>query len=388
MDKKKLFFLEKKNELVECELISSSPSKRQIRVLEGENKGKLKTVHPEGVSWGKLYPRVFSSQEKPENLFVFKGRALVVEAKADETVPKNDEGYRFQPFLANVIDCVNSKEPVLLTGGAGCGKTSHIEQLAARCKQPFLRVNLNGETRLSDFIGKLQVINGETVWIDGILPMAMKKGYWLLLDEVDTADPSILSLLYPVLEENPVLVLKENSGEIVRPHSNFRIFATANSIGVMQDRSSSYSGTNSMNEAFLDRWQVLFISDLPAKEELKILKNKVGGLKSRWAKNIVDFAHKVRSKSIDGLDLSSDTFSTRRVLAWAKKTALLRNPVAGAKLAWLDKLPASEHELVERLLLLHFGTGKRKKINDYADSANGKTEKKKRGRPPGSKNKA
>ena len=147
-----------------------------------------------------------------------------------------------------------------------------------------------------------------------------------------------------------------------------------------------------MNEAFLDRWQILFISDLPAKEELKILKNKVGGLKTRWARGIVEFAQKVRSRSVQGLDLSSDTFSTRRVLAWAKKTALLRDPIAGAKLAWLDKLPASEHEVINRLLLLHFGSGKKRAEKDSSnqiikEKSPDQGTKKRRGRPPGSKNK-
>lgn len=381
--RKNTYFLLTKSQLVSCDLLTETPSKREIVITEGHLAGKKRVIHPDGVSWGKLYPRLFSLDERPKEIFVFKGRALAVKPNIGKKCPEIDNSYRFQPFLSNVIDSVNSKEPVLLTGGAGCGKTSHIEQLAARCNQPFLRVNLNAETRLSDFIGKLQVINGETVWIDGILPTAMKMGYWLLLDEVDCADPAILSLLHPVIEENPVLVLKENSGEAIRPHPDFRIFATANSIGAMQDLSSNYAGTNHMNEAFLDRWQVLFIADLPQKEEFRILRAKVGGLKKRWAKRIVEFAQKVREKKVDGVEFSSEVFSTRRVLSWARKTALLRCPIKGAKISWLDKLPAAEHELIERLLVLHFG-GKRQKekrqteeTKHYADAA----VKRPRGRP-------
>ena len=385
---KKHYFLDRKKQFVECELVKTTSHKRTVKILEGVSKGKTKSIHPEGVAWGKLYPRLFSSSDKPADFFVFKGRVLMKRENDTDGVPVLDSKYRFQPFLTHMIDNINLGENTLLTGGCGCGKTTHVEQLAARCNQPLMRVNLNGETRLSDFIGKLNVIGGETVWVDGILPMAMRRGWWLLLDEIDFADPSLLSLLHPVLEENPCLVIKENKGEVIKPHPNFRVFATSNSIGAMQERAGSYSGTNNMNEAFLDRWQVIMVPNLPLKEELQVVKSKVGGLKHRWAKRIVEFAHKVRDKSLEGLDFSSDSFSTRRVLSWAKKTALLRSPLEGAKIAWLDKMSASEHEAVLRILELHFGnSGTKRPRKAKAESIKAETTsfaptKKARGRPP------
>ena len=382
--KEKHFYLNRNHEFVECELIKETTHRRLIKILEGEGSGAEKTIHPKGVAWGSMYPRLFKTPEKPTDFFIFRGRVLMKKKTSHDLVPTLDEHYRFQPFLSHIIDSINSHENTLLTGGAGVGKTTHVEQLAARTNQPLIRVNFNGETRLSDFLGKTHAINGSTKWIDGILPMAMREGYWLLLDEIDFADPSVLSLLHPVLEENPCLVLKENAGEVLRPHPNFRIFATANSIGAMQDRSSNFTGTNHMNEAFLDRWQILMIPALSQKEELKIVKNKVAGLKHQWAKKIVEFAHKVRSSSIEGASLSTDTFSTRRVLAWAKKTALLRSPIAGAKLAWLDKMPSGEHEPMLRYLELHFGSVS-KRTRQAKDSIvlenSPYTQKKKRGRP-------
>jgi cobaltochelatase CobS len=340
---------------------STTRYKRVITMLEGDSKDLKREVHPEGVAWGKLYPRLFQAYKAPE-AFIFHGRVLIKNESSDPLVPKKDSNYRFQPFVSSVIDSLNGKENVLLTGGTGVGKTSCIEQLAAECNTPLIRINLNGETRLSDFIGKVHVLKGETHWVDGVLPMAMKHGYWLLLDELDFADPAILSLLHPVLEDNPCLVLKENHGEVVRPHKNFRIIATANSIGAMSDKAGNYSGTNHMNEAFLDRWQVLFIPNLTLKEELKVVKAKVSGLKSSWAKNIVDFAQKVRARKLENnVDLASDSFSTRRVLSWAKKTALLRSPIEGAKLAWLDKIQSSDHDVLMRLLELYFKTSKGQK---------------------------
>lgn len=359
----KNYFFTREKEFVECEIVEATAHKRTIKLLEGDKAGKTFAVHPENVAWGGLYPRVFESPSKPSHYVVHKGRVMVGNEEAGQkldanAIPAIKEGYRFQPFLKDVIDSIHARENVLLTGGTGVGKTTHITQLAGRIEQPLLRINFNGETRMSDLIGKIQVVGGETRWVDGVLPMAMRQGYWLLLDELDFADPAVLSLLHPVLEDDPVLVLKENSGEIIRPHSNFRLFATANSIGAMSDRAASYTGTNQMNEAFLDRWQVLLVDNLAAKEEVRVLKDESPALKPKWIRQIVDFANQARTKDSNGeqeLGYTGDNFSTRKTIAWAKKTALHRCPIKGAKLSWLDKMPESEQEVMLRVLTTMFG---------------------------------
>lgn len=376
----KTYFLDSSKHFVEVELVKETSHKRQVKVLEGVKKGKIISVHPHGVAWGRVYPRIFHSKEKPTDVFNFKGRVLLKNKNS-----MTDKNYRFQPFLSHVIDGVNSKENILLTGGTGVGKTTHVVKLAEAIGQDVLRVNFNAETRLSDFVGKMHVINGETRWVDGILPMAMRKGMWLLMDEIDMADPSILSLLHPILEPNPVLVLKENGGEAIKAHPNFQIFATANSVGAMQDRGSTYTGTNQLNEAFLDRWIIIHVQNLVEKEEIKVVKSNVRGLKNRWAKRIVEFANLVRNNDNSlGIDFNSDNFSTRRVITWAQKTALLCSPIEGAKLAWVDKVASGERETLMRVLDTHFGNEKKKKSLG-ADSLT--LLKKKRGRPVGSKNK-
>jgi MoxR-like ATPase len=390
--KTKHFFLERQNEFVECELVTETKFRREIRFVEGPKTGQVRKIHPVGAAWGRMYPRLFQSDTKPVDHFSYRGRILMkMEKTENSTVPTVEPDYSFQPYTTAVIDAINSKENVLLTGSTGCGKTSCIEQLAAQTDHQFLRVNLNSETRMSDFLGKLLFLDGQTVWVDGILPLAMKNGWWLLLDEIDFADPAILSILHPVLEENSMLVLKENRGEVIRPHENFRLFATSNTIGAMQDRASEYAGTTQMNEAFLDRFQIVLVPNLPPKDEMKVLKSKAPSLKHRWAKRMVQFAGDVRSHQTEGFQFSSDTFSTRRLISWARKTALLGSPIEGAKRAWLDKVPASEQAAVMRLLEVHFGkaasrkpAGRKKRARKAATSganATGDAAKQPVGRP-------
>lgn len=357
------FLLTRGNSFVEVSLDSQTAYHRQVKFVDGDKKDTTLKVHPEGVAWGKTYPKLFSATEQPQALFVHKGRAIIGPTSLNDidktNIPEKLE-YRFQPFICDVIDSIHAKENVLLTGGTGVGKTTHIMQLAARIGQPVMRINFNGETRLSDLLGKMMVINGETIWVDGTLPSAMRKGYWLLLDELDFADPAVLSLLHPVLESSPSLTLKENCGEVIKPNHGFRIFATANSIGAMSERSAAYDGTNKMNEAFLDRWNVVLVDNLPAKEEIKVLKSEVPSLKLSVAKKMVAFANRVRTNADMPIDFG-DNFSTRKLITWAKKTALHRNPIVGAKKAWLHKMPESDQAVVIRLLQTDFGAGKSKK---------------------------
>ena len=371
-ESKKAWFLTRNKEFVECEITDQTKGKRFIKITEGKLKGKKMVVHPEGIAFGKLYPRLFFSDTKPEDFFCHEGRVLLVNNPPDELKPLVPpvQPYQFQKVLSHIIDCVIHHENVLLSGGAGVGKTSHFVQLAARINQPVIRVNLNGETRISDFLGKIQVADGKTYWTDGILPLAMRKGMFLILDEIDMAEPNILSLLHPVLEENGTLVLKENAGEVIVPHPNFRILATANSIGVMQDKAVDYAGTNQMNAAFLDRWHVMEMAPLDEKTEIKVILQRVPGIKHKWVKRIVQFANMVRNQKNDFGQGISTTFSTRRCLQWAKKTALLRSPIKAADVVFSSKLTMQEKESTDRFLLTVFG-GKKK------DAPASETEEKK-----------
>jgi MoxR-like ATPase len=394
----KNFFLTRDREFVECDIVEATNRKRVIKVTEKghELNGKHKTLPPEGVALGKLYPRLFTMTSKPtKNDFVeVQGRILVKMSDDKQMVPDKTT-YEFMGVTSHVIDSIHAGDNILLTGEAGTGKTSMIEQLAARIGQPVLRVNLNGETRIGDFLGRLNVVAGEngsvTDWVDGILPLAMKRGMWLILDEIDMGEPNILSLLHPILEPGGRLVLKENKGEEVRPHPNFRIFGTANGIGSQTNRSDTYAGVNQMNEAFLDRWHIITMPSLDAKTEIKVIRKRYPSLPPKFAKRIVQFGASIR-KGLENETLTM-TFSTRRALQWAQKLALYRNPLKAAEAVFLCKVSPEDRVVLEKQISLIFGGGKRKgKVDKSAviSDPNAPVVVKvpgKRGRPKGSKNK-
>ena len=387
MSKQNTYFLTRKKEFIECDVVKSGKHARTINITEKGHPlhGKHKTLPPAGVVMGKLYPRLFQADTKPVDFVEIGGRVMVKQHNPSKYMVPDELLYKFQNIAPAVVDSIIASDKVLLTGEAGTGKTSLIEQIAARINQPVLRVNLNGETRLGDFIGRITVVAGVggsvTQWNDGILPTAMKMGYWLILDEVDMGEPNILSLLHPVLEPNGRLVLKENAGEEVRPHPNFRLFGTANGVGNQEGKADTYAGVNKMNEAFMDRWHVITMPHMDKKTEVQILKDRVMNLMPKHARQIVDFANMVRS-GVDNAVVSM-TFSTRRCLQWAEKTAMYRNPMRGAEAVFLCKASMEDREVLTKLIGTVFGERyitKKRKTATSKDTAAPKV-KGKRGRP-------
>lgn len=173
------------------------------------------------------------------------------------------------PTLKRIAMALKRKRNILMVGQAGTGKSSFVEYICHNTSTPLLRINFNGQTTSGELIGHYIVKDGATHWIEGVLPFCMRNGVALLLDEVDCADPGVLALLHPVLEPNGRLILKEHDNEIIHPADGFRIFATANSLGIHDD-SGLYTGTNAMNHAFLSRWTGIAIDFPPEADEIKI----------------------------------------------------------------------------------------------------------------------
>ena len=205
--------------------------------------------------------------------------------------------------------------PVYITGLSGNGKTLSVGQICRKLGRELIRANITADTDEDDLIGHYTLVNGETVWHEGPVATAMKRGAVLLLDEVDLATNKMMCL-QPVLEGNPIFIKK--TGEYIIPAPGFTIIATANTKGKGDD-TGNFSGTNVLNEAFLDRFSVVLHQDYPAKEiEYDILvKNAtamVGNLESCDAifmENLIEFAAMTRTGFESGE--FTDVVTTRRL---------------------------------------------------------------------------
>lgn len=266
--------------------------------------------------------------------------------------PAVNPAHLFAPRFDPIIEDVVENRRVMLIGHTGSGKTSLIEQIAARSGHGVLRANMNGQTTISDFVGFWTVKGGATEWVDGVLPIAMRAGLWLIIDELDFAEPSILAVLTAVLETSGRLMLKEKGNEIVEPHPSFRLFATANAVGAMSQFRHIYQGANLMNEAFLDRWRVYLIDYLSPAEEAQVLQRTLGpAMTASMARTLAAFAADCRA-AFAREDLAT-AFSTRRLLDWAQLMLRTGDPQRAAEPTIYAKVSAADAALIRDIMRQH-----------------------------------
>ena len=257
--------------------------------------------------------------------------AIGVMDNQDSYIPEKFDGYVSWGNFNTVKDVVKSEifYPLFITGLSGNGKTLLVKEVCAKLKREFVRANITIETDEDDLVGGLRLLNGETVWHDGPVVTAMKRGAILLLDEIDLASNKIMCL-QPVLEGSSIYIKK--IGKWVHPKKGFNVIATANTKGQGAD-DGKFIGTNILNEAFLERFPVTIEQTYPtAAMETKILNNEFGkhGIEdSEFAKNLVKFADVVRKTFAEGgVD---EIISTRRLVH-----------IVGAYAIFDDKLKAIE----------------------------------------------
>ena len=263
-----------------------------------------------------------SKVEKPETV---SKKIAVSQSSADNLVPSKED--TFVPF-GNFKDIKNIIKsgifyPTFITGLSGNGKTLNIIQSCAELKRELIRVNITIETDEDDLLGGFRLQDGETVWHDGPVVDAMKRGAVLLLDEIDLASNKIMCL-QPVLEGNGIFLKK--IGQFIEPKDGFNIIATANTKGKGSD-DGRFIGTNILNEAFLERFPVTFEQEYPsAKIEQKILDNVMShySLKdTQFTANLVKWADVIRRTFYDGgID---EIIATRRLVHIINAFAIFKN---------------------------------------------------------------
>jgi cobaltochelatase CobS len=274
-------------------------------------------------------------------------------------VPQHDENWWPGEREKEQLEClalgIQNRENVFIFGPTGCGKTTIINELAALLCQPVVRVQANRKLTIEDFIGQngLDVVDGKhvTIWKDGVLPQAMRNGWWIVLDELCGADPGILLRLQAVLEGG-ALILTENYGEVVVPHSHFRIIASDNTNG-HGDNSGLYAGLNVMNEATMDRFGVVIKAEYPSADVEKEILVRKGGVPTSQASKMVEVALRVREAML--AETCYCTFSTRRLIAWAKKSQQMRDVRRSARITVINKLSPEDGKFVDGLIQRYFG---------------------------------
>jgi len=229
-------------------------------------------------------------------------------------IPQRSSLYVKHGNHADVEKIISTRQflPIWVTGLSGNGKTFMIQQVCAKLKREFIRVNITNLTDEDDLIGGFRLINGETVWQDGPVTLAMKRGAILLLDECDLGTEKIMCL-QPVLEGNGIFIKKINT--FVPPADGFNVVATANTKGQGGDNSDRFVGTNIMNEAFMERFAITLEQDYPTKAtEKKILMALMSELNctdEQFADNLVAWADGIRRTfSVGG---GNDIIKTRRL---------------------------------------------------------------------------
>ena len=279
----------------------------------------------------------------------------------NDHVPIIDKDYKFDPettraILAGFAD----NRRVIIQGYHGTGKSTHIEQVAARLNWSCIRINLDSHISRIDLIGKDSIVirDGKqiTEFQEGMLPWAYQNPVALVFDEYDAGRPDVMFVIQRILESDSKLTLLDQS-RIINPNRFFRLFATANTVG-LGDTSGLYHGTQQINQGQMDRWNIVTILNyLNNIEEEKIVLSKNKKLNNKEGKEIircmVSTADLTRSGFING-DIST-VMSPRTVITWAENYLLFNDIEYSFKLAFLNRCDELERSVIEEYYQRSFG---------------------------------
>ena len=276
-------------------------------------------------------------------------------------VPDIDESYLFDEVTTKAIlagFCYNRR--VMIQGYHGTGKSTHIEQVAARLNWPCVRVNLDSHISRLDLVGKDAIVlkDGKQVteFREGVLPWALQNPVAIVFDEYDAGRADVMFVIQRVLEVSGKLTLLDNN-RVINPHQNFRLFATANTVG-LGDTTGLYHGTQQINQGQMDRWSIVStLNYLPSEAEEEIIISKVPNFNTKEGKEIiksmVTIAGLTRNGFISG-DLST-VMSPRTVITWAENTNIIDDIDLAFKLTFFNKCDEMERPIVSEYYQRCFG---------------------------------
>ena len=270
----------------------------------------------------------------------------------NEYVPSIDESYKFDKNTTlAILAGFSHNRRVMIQGYHGSGKSTHIEQVAARLNWPCIRVNLDSHISRIDLLGKdaITLKDGKqiTEFKEGILPWALQTPTALVFDEYDAGRPDVMFVIQRVLEVEGKLTLLDQN-KVISPHSGFRLFATANTVG-LGDTSGLYHGTQQINQGQMDRWHIVStLNYLDPALELKVVLSKVPSLDNKEglevAKNMISVANLSRQGFANG-DIST-LMSPRTVISWAENFQIFSDLNKSFEITFLNKCDETERVII------------------------------------------
>ena len=286
---------------------------------------------------------------------------VVAFSKKNEYVPEIDKNYKFdKDTTLAILSGFSFNKRVLVQGYHGTGKSTHIEQVAARLNWPCIRVNLDSHISRIDLIGKDAIVlkNNKQVteFQEGILPWSIQNPVALVFDEYDAMRPDVAFLMTKVLEAEGGLTLLEKN-KVIKPNNYFRLFATANTIG-LGDTTGLYTGTQQINQAQLDRWNIVTtLNYLSLESEMEIILGKNKNLNNQKGKENVANMIKVASLTRKGFmagDIST-VMSPRTVLHWAENSEIFKDVGYAFRVTFLNKCDDLEKNIIAEYYQRCFG---------------------------------
>ncbi len=273
-------------------------------------------------------------------------------SERDDHVPEVDTAYRFNPdvTLAILAGFTNDRR-VMIQGLHGTGKSTHIEQVAARLNWPCIRVNLDGHISRLDLVGKDTIVIRDekqiTEFQEGIVPWALQRPVALIFDEYDAGRPDVMFVIQRILERDGKFTLLDQN-TVIRPHKYFRLFATSNTVG-LGNLNGLYHGTQVLNHAQIDRWNIVAtLNYLTRKEEVAIVQSRVPQYADEKGTALVEAMVEVANLTRRGFaagDLST-LMSPRTVISWAENTEIFHDPDVAFRLSYLNKCDEAECAIV------------------------------------------